>query len=155
VHDQAVCFQNTVDGLKHRLASPAFLQHMPEVQQSCRVRHLLGQKVQSHEFSHRITVVDRIFNALVRQVEPALQQVHAQHLLKPQGLSPARAVWIVERLNHLDPFCPRDDRFHLLQECFLARPARPSFVLHIAECLLHRLDHLFVDTSILQNFDCL
>ena len=60
-------------------------------------------------------------------------------------------VWVVVRLNHLHPFCPRDDCFHLFQKCFLAGLARAPFVFQIAECLLHCLDHLSVDTSILQK----
>src|SRR5689334_8059819 len=39
------------------------------------------------ETPHRLAVVDRIFGLRVRQIEPLLQEVDAQHLLQPQRLA--------------------------------------------------------------------
>jgi len=61
---------------------------VPEVQQRCGVGHLLLQKVDAHEFAKGIAVIDGVFNALIRQREPALQQIHPQHFSIPFGGQP-------------------------------------------------------------------
>src|SRR5690554_1792086 len=81
---------------------------MPEMQQRGGVRHLFFHEIQSHELPHRIAVVDRVFHALIRQVEPALHQVHPQHLLDPHGRSAALSLRVV-RCHERDPFIPWEE----------------------------------------------
>ena len=46
------------------------------------------EKASAHEFAKGIAVIDGVFNALIRQREPALQQIHPQHFSIPFGGQP-------------------------------------------------------------------
>ena len=52
---------------------------MPELQQGGRIRNLFLQEVDPYEVSHGVTIVDRILETFVREVEPNLKQVHPEH----------------------------------------------------------------------------
>jgi hypothetical protein len=102
-------------GLQQFLTQLILLEQVPKVQQRRGVGDLLDREVQSKEPAHRMRVVDRVLDALVRQREPRLQQVHQQHRLKRLRL-PAPMARVVERLDQPDPPRPRDRGIHRVEE---------------------------------------
>ena len=94
-------------------------------------------EVQSHEASYRVTVVYRVLHHRIRQVEPRLNQVHAQHdLYSPGGTTPVTSG--VEGTNEFNPFGPGDDFIHHLQEALPLRDALAVGVFKVAEAALSR-----------------
>ena len=114
------------------------------MQQCGGVRHVFFKKVDPHEFTHGITVINGVFYALVGQAEPALQQVHPQHSFDSDGRTPALPAGVVGDYQRY-PFVPRDNLIHDFQKffpfCFLL--STPIF--HIAETFLfHFLTPFFL-----------
>ena len=104
---------------------------MPEMQQRGGVRHVLLKKVDPHEFPHGIAVVNGALHALVRQAEPALQQIHPQHDFYLNGWTPAFPRRIVQPDN-FHPILPWNDLLHDLLKFFplrfLLSPPYPSIL---------------------------
>ena len=65
------------------------LQQMTEVQQRGRVWYALDGQIDTHEVAHRLTIVDRIFERLVGERIPLLQEVDPQHALQADGRTAA------------------------------------------------------------------
>ena len=120
-HQQTLLVQVRVDLFKHRLRQVAGLQQAPELQQRRSVRHRLSRQVDTHEVAQRLTVVDRVFQGLVGQAVPLLQQVHAQHLGHAHRLAAHPAARRVQRLDHGDQTPPRHNAFHLCKKLFASR----------------------------------
>jgi hypothetical protein len=99
------------------------------------VRRLFLQKIDAHKLPESIAVVNGILNAFVRQIEPALQQIHPQHLFDSLRWAAALAAEIM-RLDEVDPLVPRDYFIHDVQKFFPLRCPFPHAVFHIAEALL-------------------
>ena len=89
----------------------------------------------AYEFAKGIAVIDAVFNALIRQREPALQEIHPQHFFDSIRRTTTLAAEIM-RLDEVDPFVPRDDFIHDIQKLFPFRCSFPKAVFHIAEALL-------------------
>ena len=98
------------------LLQPVVRQDAPELEQRGGVGHLLAHEVDSDEALHGARVEHGVLAALVGQVEPALQQVHAQHLLEVARRPAAPAGLVVERPYQRRPLRPGHDRVHLLEE---------------------------------------
>ena len=80
----------------------------------------LTQKVDPHEFTHGIAVVNGVFHSLVGQAEPALQQVHPQHSLDLNGRTASFPTGVVRHYQGY-PLVPRDDLIHDFQKFFPLR----------------------------------
>src|ERR1700688_2405974 len=101
--------------LKIAWVSPCLLQQMAKAQNRGLVRHHLVAQLDPDKATHRLTVVDRVFRLRVRQVEPLLQEIDAQHLLQPQRLA-TLAGFGVMRLDQPNQPRPRNHRIHLAQK---------------------------------------
>ena len=81
------------------------------------IRDLFGEEIDMHKGSHGVAVIDGIFNADIRQVEPVLHQVHPEH-----GLDPSRRTAAFSRgimfPDQVDPVIPGDNPIHGFQEFF-------------------------------------
>ena len=83
-----------------------------------------------------------LYGCLVTQVVQVLQQIKPHHRLQRIGLVAALS-FVIARLNHGNPFLPRDYSFDLSQKLFFLRPHLRQL---IAECGNR---HLFIHTSII------
>jgi hypothetical protein len=92
---------------------------MPEVQQRGGIGHALGWEINAGETLQRLTVVERVFERLVGQRIPLLEEIDAQHPLQADGRTTAFALGIV-RLDHGQEFGPRDDLLHPSKKRFAA-----------------------------------
>lgn len=85
-----------------------------------------------------IAVIDRVLYPLIRECEPALQQVHPQHNLNLNRRTAPFSGWIV-RDDQRYPFIPWNDLIHDLQKFFPFCLLFPTSVFHIAEAFLFHL----------------
>ena len=87
--------------------------------------------------------MERLFNCVVGQIEPVLQQVDAQHALQPNGPPPVAGLGVV-RLDHSTQGRPRHDGIHRIEEVLaLGAPTKSlesrTLVCGHRQCLLlHR-----------------
>ena len=89
-----------------------------------------------------IAVIDGILQSCIRDIEPDLQQVHAEHNLYPARRTAPFPGGII-RLNLLDPFIPWNDLVHQAEKLLLLCYFLPSTVFHVAEGhLIHALNPL-------------
>src|SRR5574344_664594 len=134
-HHISPLFYYIIYGAEQLLSYTALLHHMTKLKERRCVRNLFIHEIDSHKFAESITVVDCVFHALIRQIEPDLQQIHPQHSRNSAGRASAFAVRIM-RLYIFRPFLPRYDAVHSIKKflalcCFLS-----SAVFYIAECYL-------------------
>ena len=143
VHHPAMLLEEFPARCKVSLAQSVVIDELAELAQRRRVRHALRREVQSHELPHGIAVVDRVFNRLIRQVEPRRQQVHPEHYLDAPRRS-APVILVVVQLDHRHDFIPRRDRVHRLKKFIPLRLTLPHRVLQVRETLLllHRYHSL-------------
>ena len=76
----------------HLLCYLVFFNQMSEMEQGCGIGSLLFAKVNAHEFSHSLTVIDSIFKPFVRKAEPRLKQIHPRIFSIPLGGRPRLSV---------------------------------------------------------------
>ena len=107
------------DLLEEDPAEPLLLQQMPKLAHGGLVGHGLAPQIDPHKRPHRRRVVQRLFHRGVGEIEPVLQEVHAQHPLHAHG-RPAVARFRVHGLDPSAQLSPRHHAVHLRQEL---RPA--------------------------------
>src|SRR5712691_4643817 len=122
---QSLLLQVFLDFAKQFLGQPVPLQQMTEVQDRRFIRHLVLAQLDPRKPAHRFAVVKRFFHARVRQVEPLLQKIDAQHLLQPQRWSPIAGFRIVP-LDDFEQLGPGHYLLHLFQKYFA-----PGFLLFV------------------------
>ena len=130
--------QAVVDSVEEQLPKAMLLQQMAKLQQRCGVGNVLLEEIDSHEFPHGIAVIDRVLHPLIREGEPALQQVHPQHDLDLNRRTAPLSGWIV-RDDQRYPFIPWNNLIHDLQKFFPLCLLFPTAVFHIAEAFLFHL----------------
>src|SRR6516164_7123517 len=74
------------------------LQQMAEAAHRGLVRHWLAAEINADEIAHRQRIVECLFHRRIRQVEPLLQEIDAQHPLHPDRRA-AVAGFGIERLD--------------------------------------------------------
>ena len=94
-HHKPCLLESFLDVIEDCLTKVMLFQQMPKLQQGGRVRNLLLQEVDSYEAPHGVTIVDRILEAFIRQVEPDLKQVHPEHNLDSAWRTAALPMWII------------------------------------------------------------
>ena len=97
------------------LAQAVRLEQAAKIQQRGGVGHACGGQLNAGKALHRLAVMERVFQRLVRQPIPLLEKIDPQHPLQPDGRAAALAVG-VERLDDGQQFRPRDDFLHPRKE---------------------------------------
>lgn len=95
-HEQALLSQVGVDLLENPLGQRMLLQQVTEAQECGRVRYAFARQIDTHEVAHRLTIVDRIFERLVGDRIPLLQEVDPQHALQADVRTAAFARYVRE-----------------------------------------------------------
>ncbi len=140
-HEQALLSQVGVDLLENPLGQRMLLQQVTEAQECGRVRYAFARQIDTHEVAHRLTIVDRIFERLVGDRIPLLQEVDPQHALQADGRTAAFARYVREVgwRQRVDEPLTRHQRLHLDQEPLAAGHLLLALVLCLGERdLLHR-----------------
>ena len=144
VHHRALAHQQTalgevrVDLGQDRCGQIMLLEQAAELQQRRGVGHVLAPQVDADELAHGLAVVQRVFQRLVGQRVPLLQEVHAQHARHADRRATDLAALGVVRLDQRFKPRPRHDRVHLGQEPLAPRLALLAGVLGTGKAgLLH------------------
>ena len=96
-HDMTGFHHDAVDCFKECLVQIVLLQKPPELEQRRCIRSIFLKEINPHEFAHGIAIVDSVLNAFVRQDEPALKQIHPQHLFNSLRRTAALSARIIRR----------------------------------------------------------
>src|SRR5450756_1971662 len=111
------------------------LQQMAEFEEGGGIRDIFIEKVDAHKSAHGLTVLQGIFQHLIRERKPTLQQIHPQHDLNAFGGTSMLTCW-VKGTNEFSPFLPGDNCFHLIEKHFPASPSLLVLELDIPKGLL-------------------
>ena len=123
-HEQAAFFQMAVDRLEERGAEVILLQQAAELEQRRRVGNRVGGETDSQESTHRLTVIDGVFQRFIGQAIPLLQEIQPEHPLhshRRASASPGR----IMRTENLQQLVPRHNLLHLREKSLPA--GRPAF----------------------------
>ena len=106
-------------------------QQAAEFEQCGRIRHRLAAQVDAGKASQAGTVVERFLVRQIRQVEPVLQEMNAQHSLQPNRRQPISFLWIM-RLDDRAQCIPGNDPVHPLQKHIA--PGRLAMLFNTVVC---------------------
>jgi hypothetical protein len=112
---QAPFLQVLAHRLKQRLPQGMLLQQMPEVENGRLVWHSLPSQVDADKAAHRAGLIEGFLRTRIRQVEPVLVKVDAQHPLQTDRRTTISRFGIVW-LNALTQLIPRYQPVHLGQK---------------------------------------
>ena len=121
--------------IKENLVQIVLFKEMTELAQRCFIRNRFGQKVDPDKLTHCVAVADCGYCPWGRKIEPDLQHVLSQHLLKADRRTPAVS-FRVKQLDAPDPVLPRNSLLHHVQESILPCDVHVSIVNDIFECYL-------------------
>ena len=96
------------------------LQQVTELEQGGGIGHGFHTQVDTRKEAHRLAVIDGVFERLVGQRIPLLEEVDAQHALDPDGRTAAPPRGIMG-LNQRHQACPRHHPLHFPEELFPPR----------------------------------
>ena len=109
-----------LDLVKQPLAQIVGFEQMAEATHRGLVRHPLAAEIDADKTAHRRRIIERLLYRRVRQIEPLLQEVDAQHPLDPNRRA-AIARLGIDRLDQPAQRRPRNHPPHLGQK---RRPPR-------------------------------
>ena len=119
---QALGRQRGIDGGQDLYAEVVGFEQMAKAQDGAFIGQVLLSHVQADKLTVQRRVVQRFFHGRVRQVEPLLQAVDAQHGLHREGRASAfGAARRCVRRNQRHQLGPRHHQVHLIKELTLAR----------------------------------
>jgi len=135
VHQQATLAQQRVDRVKDGLGQAVCFQQVAKFKQRGGIRYRFAAQIETEKTPKRLTVIDGIFQRLVGQTEPLLQEVQAQH--QPQANR--RPTWtlarsgIIMRTQLLQQPRPRHHDLHLSQKAVPAHRLAFGVILGLGE----------------------
>ncbi len=109
-----------VNLLEHPSAQIVLLEQMAETAHRRLVGHRLAAQVDADEAPHRKRVIQRLLDRRIRQVEPVLDKVDAQHPLQADRRATVPG-FRIDRLDQPTQAAPRHHSLHLRQK---RRPPR-------------------------------
>jgi hypothetical protein len=113
------------------------LQQVPELTHCGLIGHRLASQVNTHEAAHRSRVVKRFFDRRIREVEPLLQEIDAQHPLQPDRRASVARLRI-HRFDQRAQLAPWHHALHLGQKRCTTCRLRETFKSRRGQChLLH------------------
>ncbi len=143
VHDRALAQQQALtrqviaDRRENHPAEIVCFDQAAELQQRGRIRRRLARQIDADEAADGVAVVQRILDALVRQPEALLGDIHAQHAREPQRRPAGALAGRVERRQRRLQVRPRRHRLQLRQEALAPRLLLLAGVLEVGKARLH------------------
>ena len=113
------------------------LQQMTEVQQSGGVGGCLAAQINPDKVANRLAVIERVFDAFVRESEALLGNLHPEHSRQANRRPAAAAAARVERDQRLFEGRPRRHRFDLGQKPIPSRLLLLQAVFQFGKTRLH------------------
>lgn len=138
LEDQALHGQQRIDGRKDTLGQLAPFEYPAELQQGGGVGCGLTGQVDANKAADGLTVVDGIFDSLVREPEALLGNVHAQHAFHTHRRASPSFALRVKRLDLGNQRRPRGYCVDLTQKSVAPRHLLLGAILKIRKARLHR-----------------
>src|SRR6478609_12129391 len=95
-------------------------EQVPKPQDGRFIRKTGPCTVETREFAIQRHIIEGLFHRWIRQTEPLLDEVNAQHRRNRKWRTASLPLWIM-RLDQLNQPRPRHHSFHLVQKLPLAR----------------------------------
>jgi hypothetical protein len=138
-HHQATAGQVPVDFIEDPRRQVVLLEQTAELEQCRCVRSRLVRQVNTDKAANGLAIVDRIFDALVRQAEALLCDVHAQHPLQTDRRTAASFSLGVVRQQRRHQRWPRRHGLDLSQKAIAPRQSLLACELGVGKTrLFHR-----------------
>lgn len=83
VHEQTTFAQQGIDGLENGLGQAIRFQQMAKLEQDGGIGHRFAYQIPAQKAPKRLAIVDGIFQGLISQTKPLLQEIETQHQLQP------------------------------------------------------------------------
>jgi hypothetical protein len=113
----ALIFKRLLDRLENLLADSVLLEQMTKIQNRGLIWNPLRDHVDPHKAPETGGVDQHLLHQRIRQREPLLQQVNAQHHLQRKRRPASLGRWlVVNRTDQCMEVIPGDRRFHLVEE---------------------------------------
>lgn len=135
-HYQALLGEVSVDRVEDLARQPFGFKQVAELQQGRRVRRRLAAQINTDKGANRLAVVDRVFDAFVRQTKALLGHVHAQHTSEPDRWPTGAFDLRIERFDGLMQLTPRGHAVDLSEEAVAPRQLLLGGVFKVGKALL-------------------
>lgn len=120
VHLQPVLGQVDIDQAEQAISQVVPFHEVAELADGGLVRRGFPAEVDAHEPAHRQGVVQSLLGSRIREIEPVLKEVDAQHPFDSDRPPACTLRLRIERLDGLGQLLPGNDLVHVIQETFLA-----------------------------------
>ena len=120
VHLQPVLGQVDIDQAEQAISQVVPFHEVAELADGGLVRRGFPAEVDTHEPAHRQGVVQSLLGSRIREIEPVLKEVDAQHPFDSDRPPACTLRLRIERLDGLGQLLPGNDLVHVIQETFLA-----------------------------------
>ena len=117
---QPIFLEVLIDQVEQMVAQVMFLHQMAEFANGGLVRHRLPAQINTHELAQGAGIVEGFLGSGIRQVEPVLDEVDAQHALDTDRTASSTFGFGIIWLNRFGQFLPGDNGFHLIQKLLFA-----------------------------------
>jgi hypothetical protein len=91
---------------------------MPKLTDGRLIGHGLTAQINPHKLSHGAGIIQRLFDRWIRQVEPLLQAMEAQHALDAHRWPTRPAGLGIHRFDYSHQLGPRHHAVHHIKESF-------------------------------------
>ena len=136
-HHQTLLGQVPIDRIEYLARQPVGFKQVAELQQGRCVWSRLAAQIDANKGTNGLAVVDRVFNAFVRQTKALLGNVHAQHARQPNRWPAGAFDLRIERLDQFVQPAPRLHAVDLDQEAVAPRQLLLGGVSKVGKALLH------------------
>jgi len=136
-HHQTFFGEVLVDRIEDLARQICWFENVTKLEQRRRVWRRLAAQIDADESANGLAVVDRIFDAFVRQTKALLGHIHPQHSCQPdRWAASAFDIWI-ERLDQFVQLAPRRYVINLSEKTVAPRELFLGGVFEVGEALLH------------------
>jgi len=112
------------------------------------IGHGLAPQINAHELPHGARIVQGLLHGWIRQIEPLLQTMEAQHAFDTHRRTPGAVGLGIHRLNDRHQVRPRYHAIHFIEESLAAGGFAIRFERGLGKC---RLLHGRVSRSVLHS----
>ncbi len=136
-HHQTFFGQMSVDRIEDLARQFVRLEQVAKLEQGRRVRRRLAAQIDADKSTNGLAVVDRIFDAFVRQTKALLGYVHPQHTCQTDRWTTRAFDLRIERFDQFVQLAPGRNTANLFEKTVAPRELFLGSVFEVGEALLH------------------
>jgi len=135
--------QASIDRGRDCLSQLMLLQKMPEFAHRGFIRRRLATQINANGLAHRERVIQRLCRRRIRQIEPLLQEIDAQHPFQPHRSTACAFVLWIRRIDQGAQLNPRHHMVHLRERLVASRALATEFKRRRRQILLREFHRSF------------